>query len=75
MSKTAADLDDDEYVAKLLAEDARRSSSKYASQGLSALLPQRRPAGSGLKPNTRFLRTLVREVDSHNAALKKKEEL
>ncbi|KAK5377851.1 hypothetical protein LTS03_004727 [Exophiala xenobiotica] len=75
MSKPAADLHDDEYVAKLLAEDARRSSSKYASQGLSALLPQRRAAGSGLKPNTRFLRTLVREVDSHNAALKKKEEL
>lgn len=74
MSK-AADLDDDEYVAKLLAEDARKSSTNYASQGLSALLPPRRPTGSGLKPNTRFLRTLVREVDSHNAALKKREEL
>ncbi|KAL9114234.1 MAG: hypothetical protein Q9227_001656 [Pyrenula ochraceoflavens] len=27
------------------------------------------------KPNTRFLRNLIRETDSHNAALKKKEEL
>ncbi|KIW15454.1 hypothetical protein PV08_05500 [Exophiala spinifera] len=68
------DFDDDEYVAKLLAEDARKSSIKYASQGMSALLPAKSTA-SGLKPNTRFLKTLVREADSHNAALKKREEV
>ncbi|OAL34353.1 hypothetical protein AYO20_06406 [Fonsecaea nubica] len=66
--------DDDDYVAKLLVEDARKSSLRYASQGMSALLPKR-PAGSAPKPNTRFLKTLVREADSHNAKLKEKEEL
>ncbi|KAK6366985.1 hypothetical protein LTS17_010536 [Exophiala oligosperma] len=71
---TTKDYDDDEYVAKLLAEDARQSSIKYASQGMSALLPKKTSGGSGLKPNTRFLKTLVREADSHNAALKKREE-
>ncbi|KAL6244629.1 hypothetical protein RBB50_008157 [Rhinocladiella similis] len=65
--------DDDEYIAELLAEDARKSSIKYATQGTTALLPKK-ASGSGLKPNTRFLKTLVREADSHNAALKKKEE-
>jgi hypothetical protein len=66
--------DDDEYVAKLLAEDAKKSSLRYAQQGLSGLLP-RRPTGAAPKPNTRFLKNLVREADSHNAALKKKEEM
>lgn len=35
------DIQSDEYVAKLLAEDARNSSIKYSSMGLSALLPKR----------------------------------
>jgi hypothetical protein len=35
------DIRSDEYVAKLLAEDARKSSVKYSSMGLSALLPKR----------------------------------
>jgi hypothetical protein len=34
-------FDDDEYVARLLAEDARKSSIRYASMGMSALLPKR----------------------------------
>ncbi|KIX97053.1 uncharacterized protein Z520_07167 [Fonsecaea multimorphosa CBS 102226] len=72
---SSADLDnDDDYVAKLLVDDARKSSVRYASQGLSALLPQR-PTAPWPKPNTRFLKTLVREADSHNAKLKEKEEL
>src|ERR1700677_1627057 len=33
-------IDDDEYVAKLLADDAKKSSLRYAQQGLSALLPR-----------------------------------
>lgn len=65
---------DDDYVAKLLAEDAKKTSSKYASQGLSAFLPKKRAADAP-KPNTRFLSHIVREADSHNAALKRKEEL
>ncbi|KAJ4533339.1 hypothetical protein HRR80_005207 [Exophiala dermatitidis] len=74
MSNSANVDDDDEYIAKLLAEDARKSSLRYASAGTYGLTP-RRPPNAGPKPNTRFLKTLVREVDSHNAALKKKEEL
>jgi hypothetical protein len=35
------DLNDDKYVAELLAEDARKSSIRYASMGMSALLPKR----------------------------------
>ncbi|KAK5940017.1 hypothetical protein PMZ80_007435 [Knufia obscura] len=68
----ASDLDDD-YVARLLAEDAKKTSHKYASQGLSAFQPKRR-AADVLKPNTRFLSHIVREADHHNAALKRKEE-
>lgn len=67
------DLDDD-YVARLLAEDAKKTSQKYSSQGLSAFLPKRR-ALDAPKPNTRFLSHIVREADSHNAALKRKEEI
>ncbi|KEF58162.1 uncharacterized protein A1O9_06088 [Exophiala aquamarina CBS 119918] len=68
------DLNDDKYIAELLAEDARKSSLRYSSAGMSALLPNR-PTNAAPKPNTRFLQTLVREADNHNAALKKKEEL
>ena len=34
--------DDDDYVARLLAQEARESSLKYASQGLEAYVPRRR---------------------------------
>ncbi|KAF7509301.1 hypothetical protein GJ744_008195 [Endocarpon pusillum] len=68
------DITSDEYVAKLLAEDARKSSIRYSSMGLTALLPKR-ATNSAPKPNTRFLQSILRETDSHNAALKKKEEL
>jgi len=64
---------DDDYVARLLAEDAKRTSHKYAAQGLSAFAPKRRAADLP-KPNTRFLSHIVREADHHNAALKRKEE-
>lgn len=33
-----------------------------------------RPSGAAPKPNTRFLRHIIRETDNHNAALKRKEE-
>ncbi|KAK5084405.1 hypothetical protein LTR05_005481 [Lithohypha guttulata] len=72
MSLRDDDLNDD-YVAKLLAEDAKKTSRKYASEGLSAFLPRRRAADAP-KPNTRFLSHIVREVDHHNAVLKRKEE-
>ncbi|KAJ9660967.1 hypothetical protein H2201_006695 [Coniosporium apollinis] len=61
----------DDYVAELLKKDAKGSSSRYAAIGLGALLPQR--TGQAPKPNTRFLRNILRETDSHNAALLAKE--
>ncbi|CAG8220220.1 unnamed protein product [Penicillium salamii] len=65
---------DDDYVAQILAKEAKESSLKYSSQGLSALMPASRPASNAPKPNTRFLRNLIKVTDSHNTALKRKEE-
>ncbi|KAJ5162195.1 hypothetical protein N7492_007587 [Penicillium capsulatum] len=87
---------DDDYVAQVIAKEARDSSQKYASEGLGAYMPVRkcaqfhiplfltlnpkltttvsRPASNAPKPNTRFLRHLIKETDSHNLALKRKEE-
>ncbi|KAK9563586.1 hypothetical protein V6Z77_003942 [Aspergillus fumigatus] len=62
-----------DYVAEVLAKEARDSSMKYSAQGMGAYLP-RRPTGAAPKPNTRFLRNIIKETDSHNAALKRKEE-
>ncbi|KAJ5816364.1 hypothetical protein N7447_008597 [Penicillium robsamsonii] len=64
---------DDDYVAQLLAKEAKESSIKYASQGLSAFMPSR-PTNNAPKPNTRFLRNLIKVTDNHNTALKLKEE-
>lgn len=65
------DLDDD-YVANLLKNDAKTSSKKYTMVGLEAFLPKR-PTVKAPKPNTRFLRNILRETDNHNAALLAKE--
>ena len=53
----------DKDVARLLTEDALHVSSRSSRR--SALAP---------KPNTRFLKNILREADGHNAALKRKEE-
>lgn len=34
-------IDDDEYVAKLLKQDAKNTAKKYEMVGLDAFLPQR----------------------------------
>ncbi|EEQ91114.1 uncharacterized protein BDCG_06234 [Blastomyces dermatitidis ER-3] len=73
-STNAPDLDDDEYVAQLLAKDARDSSLRYSTLGMNAFIPLQRPFARAPKPNTRFLRNILRETDSHNASLKRKEE-
>lgn len=73
METSSKDELDDDYVAQLLAQDAKKTSQRYASQGLPAFLPTRRAAHLP-KPNTRFLSHIVREADSHNASLKRKEE-
>ncbi|KAK5112434.1 hypothetical protein LTR85_011543 [Meristemomyces frigidus] len=64
---------DDDYVASLLKRDAEANKSRYLTSGLGSLL-SRRPKGNAPKPNTRFLRNIIRETDSHNTALKAKEE-
>jgi len=79
----------DEYVANLLAADAKASTIKYSAMGLEAfasskyalcvislitrmLMVNRAPANKP-KPNTRFLRNIIKDTDSHNAALLAKE--
>ncbi|KAF2146355.1 uncharacterized protein K452DRAFT_355756 [Aplosporella prunicola CBS 121167] len=62
----------DDHVAELLKKDAKASSARYAAVGLQAYLPKR-PTGAAPKPNTRFLRNILRETDTHNQALLAKE--
>ncbi|RDW77221.1 hypothetical protein BP6252_05274 [Coleophoma cylindrospora] len=62
----------DEYVAQLLTKDAKASSIKYSALGLEAFAPSKPPANKP-KPNTRFLRNIIKDTDSHNAALLAKE--
>ncbi|KAF3390187.1 hypothetical protein F1880_009152 [Penicillium rolfsii] len=62
---------DDQYVAELLTREARESSQRYQTTGSYMA---RRPAGNAPKPNTKFLRHLIKETDNHNTALKRKEE-
>jgi hypothetical protein len=81
----------DDYVAGLLAKDAKESSIKYSTVGLEAFkdskyvshLPRKvhvncilidsRPPPNKPKPNTRFLRNIIKDTDNHNAALLAKE--
>ncbi|KAI9709841.1 MAG: hypothetical protein M1828_002358 [Chrysothrix sp. TS-e1954] len=58
----------DEYVAAALKADAKSSSIKYSAVDY---LPKRPIAAP--KPNTRFLRNIIRDTDNHNAALLAKE--
>ncbi|KAG5990426.1 hypothetical protein E4U43_004293 [Claviceps pusilla] len=62
----------DDYVAGLLAQDAKDCSLKYSAMGMEAFRDNKKPL-SGLKPNTRFLRHIIRDTDAHNKALLAKE--
>ncbi|KAL8972117.1 MAG: hypothetical protein Q9183_000711 [Haloplaca sp. 2 TL-2023] len=62
----------DDYLARLLAKDAQDRTIKYSSYGLQSSIPKR-PTTNAPKPNTRFLKNIIKETDSHNAALKAKE--
>ncbi|KAF2488904.1 hypothetical protein BU16DRAFT_623172 [Lophium mytilinum] len=64
---------DDEYVVSRLKSDAADSAKKYELVGLEAYMPKSRPTMGAPKPNTRFLRNIIRETDNHNAALLAKE--
>ncbi|KAF2757375.1 hypothetical protein EJ05DRAFT_476644 [Pseudovirgaria hyperparasitica] len=57
-----ADELDDDTVANLLKEDAKTAGASFGF--LSS-----RPSSQAPKPNTRFLRNIIRETNTHNAAL------
>ncbi|KAI1498408.1 hypothetical protein F5X99DRAFT_393767 [Biscogniauxia marginata] len=66
------DLLTDDYVADLLAKEAKDCSLKYSAMGLDAYKSSKRPANQP-KPNTRFLNNIIRDTNSHNRALRAKE--
>lgn len=63
---------DDDYVISLLKKDADANQKRYLEAGFGSLL-SKRPTGSAPKPNTRFLKHIIRETDNHNEALKVRE--
>ncbi|KAL8738855.1 MAG: hypothetical protein Q9190_007929 [Brigantiaea leucoxantha] len=64
----------DDFVAQLLSKDAKDSNIKHSNYGLQAFLPKR-PTNNAPRPNTRFLKNILRETDNHNAALRARETL
>ncbi|RWA05336.1 hypothetical protein EKO27_g9762 [Xylaria grammica] len=66
------DILTDDYVADLLAKEASDCSLKYSARGLEAFNSNKRPANQP-KPNTRFLNNIIRDTNSHNRALRAKE--
>ncbi|KAK1965496.1 hypothetical protein LY78DRAFT_658275 [Colletotrichum sublineola] len=66
------DLLTDEYVAELLAKEADDCSLKYSSMGMDAFRTDKKPANMP-KPNTRFLRHIIKDTNTHNKNLLAKE--
>ena len=64
---------DDDYVINLLKKDAEADQKRYLTTGLGSLLTKH-SRGNAPKPNTRFLKNIIKDTDAHNAALKSKEE-
>ncbi|KAJ4147710.1 hypothetical protein LMH87_002218 [Akanthomyces muscarius] len=66
----------DDYVAGLLSQEASDCSIKYSALGVDAFLGKdsssKKPANIP-KPNTRFLRNIIKGTDTHNKALLAKE--
>ncbi|OAA48601.1 pre-mRNA-splicing factor 38B [Metarhizium rileyi] len=62
----------DDYVARLLAQDAKDCSLKYSAMGMEAFRNNQKPSNMP-KPNTRFLRNIIKDTDTHNKALLAKE--
>ncbi|KAI9634119.1 uncharacterized protein MKK02DRAFT_38790 [Dioszegia hungarica] len=71
ISADISDAELDAHVAKLLAEEAKASELKWSELGLGGLLGTGRdaPDANAPKPNKRFLASVIRTVDGHNAAL------
>ncbi|KAF5595365.1 pre-mrna-splicing factor 38b [Fusarium pseudoanthophilum] len=67
MSKNDELLTDD-YVADLLSQEASDCSLKYSAMGMEAYRSNKKPANM-MKPNTRFLRHIIKDTDNHNKAL------
>ncbi|WEW57479.1 hypothetical protein PRK78_002946 [Emydomyces testavorans] len=72
-TKAPNEINDDEYVAELLAKDAREYSLRFSALGVYGTAPKR-PTSGAPKPNTRFLKHILHETDTHNANLKRKEQ-
>lgn len=66
------DLLTDDFVADLLAKEASDCSIKYSALGMEAFRSDKKPTNLP-KPNTRFLRNIIKNTDSHNKALLAKE--
>lgn len=69
-SKDKDDLSTD-YIIKLLENDARKLTKKLSPNNSYGGSSDRE--SNGLKPNTRFLKNLIKQSDSHNRALLEKE--
>ncbi|KAJ3012782.1 hypothetical protein HKX48_006087 [Thoreauomyces humboldtii] len=68
-------IDDDElqrYIADKILEEAAASNKRYQEIGISAFTT---PKSALPKPNKRFLASVIRDTDSHNDALLRKERL
>ncbi|KAG9189549.1 hypothetical protein G6011_06417 [Alternaria panax] len=68
----AQDINDDAYVAELLKQDAKKATKTYELIGIDAFNPRRMNTRAP-RPNKNFLQHLIRQTDSHNAALLAKE--
>ncbi|KAI9163293.1 hypothetical protein HJFPF1_04899 [Paramyrothecium foliicola] len=66
------DILTDDYVAGLLAQEAQDCSLKYSAMGLEAFRSNKKPSNMP-KPNTRFLRHIIKDTNTHNKALLAKE--
>ena len=64
----------DEYVTSLLKNQAEKQAAAYSDIGFRAFLKNAEKEGPVGKPNTRFLKNIVREVDGYNTALARKED-
>lgn len=65
---------EDDYIITLLQKDAAEHKKRYSTVGSGPLLTATTRRPDAPKPNTRFLKNIIRETDSHNAALKAREE-
>ncbi|EIW72004.1 hypothetical protein TREMEDRAFT_66667 [Tremella mesenterica DSM 1558] len=64
----------DKHVAQLLADEAKGKEEQWTSLGLKAYLGESSPDPNAPKPNKRFLASVIRTVDGHNASLLRAQE-